>query len=228
MKKRIGDRRGRERFEIVGVLTGTLETWSRSLIRDVGAGGALIDSAIPLPQGSRISGRLSLMGQSRDVRAEVRHITTLPDRSDRSDRNDGMRYWVGVEWDPATRVADLLSVEQMRPVQSSVREGIERRATPRLTPGADAELEQSNWSTVELVDISTSGVLFGSPTRMDVGDKGKLLVRFGDRSFAAEVEVRRSDPRKTAHTTCRLGAQFVSLDEGSRLHLEDFIGDARQ
>jgi PilZ domain len=221
VKKRIGDRRGRERFEIVGLLTGTLETWSRYQIRDVGAGGALIDSVIPLSPGSRISGRLTLTGQSRDVRAEVRHITTL------SDRSDGMRYWVGVQWDPATRVADLLSVEQMRPVQSSPREGGERRTSPRFTPGADAEIGQPNWFTVELVDLSTTGVLFGSPTRLEMGDKGKLRVRLGDRSFSAEIEVRRSDPRKTAHTTCRLGAQFVSLDEGSRLHLEDFIGDAR-
>jgi len=227
VKKRIGDRRGRERFEIVGMLTGTLETWLRYQIRDVGAGGALIDSVIPLSPGSRISGRLTLSGQTRDVRAEVRHITTLPERNDRGDRNEGMRYWVGVQWDPATRVADLLSVEQMRPVQSSPREGIERRATPRLTPGADAEIGQPNWVTVELVDISTTGVFFGSPARMEIGDKGKLLVRLGERSFAAEIEVRRSDPRKTAHSTCRLGAQFVSLDEGSRLHLDDFIGDAR-
>jgi len=227
VKKRIGDRRGRERFEIVGMLTGTLETWLRYQIRDVGAGGALIDSVIPLSPGSRISGRLTLSGQTRDVRAEVRHITTLPERNDRGDRNEGMRYWVGVQWDPATRVADLLSVEQMRPVQSNPKEGLERRATPRLMAGADAEIGQPNWSTVELVDISTTGVLFGSPTRMDVGDKGKLRVRLGERSFAAEIEVKRTDPRKTAHTTCRLGVQFVSLDEGSRLHLEDFIGDAR-
>jgi hypothetical protein len=99
-----------------------------------------------------------------------------------------MRYWVGVQWDPATRVADLLSVEQMRPVQSNPKEGIERRATPRLMAGADAEIGQPNWSTVELVDISTTGVLFGSPTRMDVGDKGRLRVRLGERSFAAEIE----------------------------------------
>ena len=116
----------------------------------------------------------------------------------------------------------------MRPTQTSFRQGTDRRATVRLTPGADAEISQPNWSAVELIDISTIGVLFASPTPLDVGEKGELRVRLGDGSFAAQIEVRRSDARKTPHTSYRLGAAFVSLDEGSRLHLEDFIGDARR
>jgi hypothetical protein len=81
---------------------------------------------------------------------------------------------------------------------------------------------------VELIDISTSGVLFVAPQPLDVGETGQLRMRLGERSFAAQVEVRRSDTRKTPHPSHRLGATFVSLDEVNRLNLEDFVGDARR
>ncbi|HKY21201.1 MAG TPA: PilZ domain-containing protein [Vicinamibacterales bacterium] len=218
----MGDRRGRERFEIIGTFTGTLETVRRFEIRNIGAGGALVTTTVPVAPGSRISGRLSLRGHGREVRGEVRHITTL------TDRDEGLFYLVGVQWDASAPVADLLNVEPMRPVQSNFRQGLDRRATTRFTPGADAEIGQPNWCTVELIDISTTGVLFASPMGLDVGEKGKLRVRLGDRSFAAQIEVRRSDARKSTQTSHRLGAMFVSLDDGNRLHLEDFIGDARR
>ena len=41
MKRRLGDRRVRPRFEIVGELWGTLETVLRLPLRNVGIGGAL-------------------------------------------------------------------------------------------------------------------------------------------------------------------------------------------
>jgi hypothetical protein len=220
VKKYIGDRRGRARFEIVGTLTGTLETWRRLDIRNLGDGGALLDTTIPFAPGSRISGRLSLRGRGCEVRGEVRHITTLVARAD-------ARYLVGVQWEAPARVADLLTAEPMKPMQSAPRQGAERRAAVRFIAGTDAELGQPNWSTVELIDISTTGVLFSSPTALDVGERGELRVRLGEGSFAAQIEMRRSDLRKTPHTSYRVGAAFVSLDEGSRLHLEDFIGYAR-
>ena len=222
MKKRIGDRRRRARFEIVGTLTGTLETLRRFRVRNLGTGGALVDTATPLAPGSRLTGRLSFRGRGREVRGEVRHITTLPDR------NEGMRYLVGVEWDSSTRLDDLLQAEPLRLSPGSPRQGPERRASVRLTPGNDVEIGQPTWSTVELLDISTAGVLFSSPVAVEIGERGELRVRLGERSFAAQIEVRRSDERKAAQGAYRLGASFVSLDENSRLHLEDFIGDARR
>ena len=221
MKKHIGDRRGRARFEIVGTLTGTLETWRRLEIRNLGDGGALLDTPVPFAPGSRISGRLSLRGRGREVRGEVRHITTLVARDD-------ARYLVGVQWDSASRIADLLSTEPMKPMQTTVGQGAERRESVRFIAGADAELGQPNWSTVELIDISQTGVLFSTPTPLEVGERGELRVRLEHGSFAAQIEMKRAELRKTPHTTYRVGAAFVSLDEGSRLHLEEFIGDARR
>src|SRR5512134_3638444 len=109
-KKGIGDRRGRARFEIVGTLTGTLETWRRLEIRNLGAGGALLDANVPFAPGSRLSGRLLLRGHVREVRGEVRHIRTLMSR-------EASRYLVGVEWDKPLEQVDLESMEPMKPVQ---------------------------------------------------------------------------------------------------------------
>jgi len=219
-KKGIGDRRGRPRFEIVGTLTGTLETWRRLEIRNLGVGGALLDTSTPLLPGSRIGGRLSLRGRVREIRGEVRHITTIVGR-------DATRYLVGVQWHTPLSTADLESLETLRPAAPSVVHIPERRANLRFVAGADAELDQPTWSTVNLVDVSTTGVLFSSPVPLDVGERGELRVRFGEGSFAAQLEVRRTEVRKTPHLGYRAGAVFVSLDDVSRLHLEDFIGDAR-
>jgi hypothetical protein len=216
----IGDRRSRARFEIVGTLTGTLQTWRRLEIRNLGATGALLEASVPLPPGSRIGGRLALRGRSSQVQAEVRHITTLVER-------DSARYLMGVQWDSTERVADLFSAEGMRPVHIGVRENVERRQAARFIAGSDAELEQPQWATVELLDVSTTGVLFSSPMLPIVGERGELRARLGDASFLAQVEVRRTAPPKPPVHGHRVGASFVTLPEGSRLHLEDFIGNAR-
>lgn len=221
MKRRIGDRRGRARFEIVGTLTGTVETLRRLPIRNVSSGGALLDTRVPFAPGSRISGRISLHGVGREVRGEVRHITTLVAR-------DESRYLVGVEWDESTGVADLLRMQPIGPAPAAAREGGDRRAAVRFDAGADAEFNQPNWCTVELIDVSTTGVLFLSPSRFDVGERGELRVRLGEASFMAQIETRRVEPRKSPSMGYRVGAAFVSLSEASRLHLEDFIGDARR
>ena len=202
------------------MLAGTLQTWRRLEIRDLGAGGALLEASVPLSPGSRIGGRLALRGRSSQVQADVRHITTLVER-------DTARYLVGVQWDSSDQVADLISAEGMRPVQSGLRESMERRATPRFIAGSDAELDQPQWATVELIDVSTTGVLFSSPTLLPLGERGELRARLGAASFSTQIEVRRTAPPRPPSQGHRVGASFVSLPEGSRLHLEDFIGNAR-
>jgi hypothetical protein len=223
VKKRIGDRRGRGRFEIVGTLTGTLETLRRSAVRNLGSGGALVETSAPLAAGSRLNGRLSFRGRNRDVRGLVRHITTLRERE-----ND-LRYLVGIEWiDLGAEINDLVSAAPLKPVQNMHRHGTERRTSVRFNTGGEAEIGEPTWSTVELIDISTSGVLFVSPVPLDVGESGQLRMRLGERSFAAQIQVRRSDVRKIPHPAHRLGATFVGLDEVNRVNLEDFVGDARR
>ena len=48
MKRRIGDRRSKPRFEIVGDLWGSIDATASLLVQNLGRGGALLESPLPL------------------------------------------------------------------------------------------------------------------------------------------------------------------------------------
>lgn len=219
MKKRIGDRRRRPRFEIVGTLTGTLEIWQRFRLLNLGAGGALIESTTPLLPGSRINGRVSICGQLRDVRAVIRRLT--PDGGRR-------HYQVAVEWGNALAESDaLLAAEPLPSRRRSLRHSVERRRTIRVSPPKSPEIRWPAWSTVQLVDISTDGVLLNSPVPLAAGERAQLRMRLGDRSFSGDIEIRREHTRMPKQSGYPLGAVFTAVDEASRLTLDEFLGDHR-
>jgi hypothetical protein len=223
VEKRIGDRRDRARFEIVGTLTGTLETSRRLAVRNLGPCGALVETSVPLAVNHRINGKLSFRGQTREVRGVIRHTGRV------AAGESGSPYLVGIEWvDKGVEINDLLGLASLKTVHSGPRHGVERRAHVRISAAGEAEIDEPAWSTVELVDISASGVLFVSPLPLDVGETGQLRVRLSERSFTARIEVRRSDTSGASHSTHHLGAAFVSLDDVNRTHLEDFVGGARR
>lgn len=74
MKRRLGDRRGRPRFEIVGDLWGTLDTVLGMPLLDVGKGGALVQSSVPLSPESVHHIAVSCDGQQTPARVQVRHV----------------------------------------------------------------------------------------------------------------------------------------------------------
>ena len=215
MKERIrGDRRAKNRFELVGTLPGTLETWHRHRVRNLSPGGALVESTVPLVTGSRLSGRLVFQGSQRDIKAEVRHA-----------QEDGTagRYLIGLAWADGTRpVDDILGAGIVRPLSAE----IERRQWPRMASADGTEVNRPEWSTVTVLDISVSGVLFLASERMTTGSKAQLRLRLGDNSFIGDIEIRRSDRYQTPSGGYRIGAAFSSLADGSRASLEDFIGMA--
>jgi len=219
VKKRIGDRRRRPRFEIVGTLSGTLETWQRFRLVNLGPGGALIESLTPLVPGSRVNGRVIICGQVRDVRATIRRVE--PDGAQR-------KYHVAVEWgQPLEETDTLLTTDAVPQRRDTARHPIERRRALRVAPSNDPEIRWPTWSTVELIDISTSGVFFTSPVLLPAGERAQLRLRLGERSFSAEVEVRRGHAQGTRHSGFPLGAVFTVLDDASRFTLDDFLGDQR-
>lgn len=222
MKRRIGgDRRARGRFEIVGTLSGTLETIQRLGLRNIGPGGALVESKVPLSIGSRLTGRLSLDGQTREVRAEVRHAGGY------AVRGGGERYVAGIEWvDMATPIDDLLR-EAARLGREAVRSAPERRCAGRMTTRDGSEINRPAWTTIELADISSIGVLFVAPQEMSPGDKGQLRIRLGGKDFVSEIEVRRVDKHASASRGYRVGAIFTVLEDVHRATLEEFISTAR-
>ncbi len=220
MKERIrGDRRVKNRFELVGTLPGTLETWHRHRVRNLSPGGALVESSVPLATGSRLSGKLVLHGSQRDVKAEVRYI------EEDGSASGAVRYLIGLAWADGTRPMDDALAGAASRAQTLPGE-MERRQWPRVPPIDGTEMSRPEWSTVRVLDISVSGVMFLAPDRIPAGSKGQLRLRLGDNSFVGDIEIRRSDKHQTPSGGYRVGATFTSLADGSRASLEDFIGMA--
>jgi hypothetical protein len=218
VKERIrGDRRIKNRFELVGTLPATLETWHRHKVRNLSPGGALVESSVPLPPGSRLTGRLSFQGSHRDVKAEVRY--TQPEAG-----SGAAKYLIGLAWaDGTAPMEDVLTAGTPPRTQPTEKD---RREWPRVLLADGTEMNRPDWSTVTVLDISVSGVLFLAPDRIAAGSKGQLRLRLGDNSFVGDIEIRRSDRHQTPSGGYRVGATFTSLAEGSRASLEEFIGTA--
>jgi hypothetical protein len=92
VKRRLGDRRARPRFEIVGELFGSFETVLRLPLRNVGIGGALFESHVPLAPESihRLTWRCS--DRETAVQVRVRHVKAI-------ESADGERtYLIGIEF----------------------------------------------------------------------------------------------------------------------------------
>jgi len=92
VRRKIGDRRTRPRFDIVGDLWGTLETVLRLPLRNVSRGGALIHSHVALPSQSVHRLAFQSDGQNLSVPVRVTHVDTQVSA-------DGERtYLIGVEF----------------------------------------------------------------------------------------------------------------------------------
>jgi hypothetical protein len=77
MKRRLGDRRGRPRFEIVGDLWGTLDTVIGMPLVNIGRGGALVQSSVPLAPESIHHVALNCEGQPTPASVQVRHVRSI-------------------------------------------------------------------------------------------------------------------------------------------------------
>jgi hypothetical protein len=90
--RRLSDRRGRLRFELVGDLPAVLGTSEPLSVRDVSLGGATVEAAVPLPVDSAQSVCLASGDAAIPLAARVRSVH-------RSDRPDGAEcYRIGLEF----------------------------------------------------------------------------------------------------------------------------------
>jgi hypothetical protein len=92
VRRKLGDRRIRPRYDIVGDLWGTLETVLRLPLRNVSPGGALIESHVPLPAESVHRLTFRCEGQEAAAQVRVRHVK--PTISIDGERT----YLIGVEF----------------------------------------------------------------------------------------------------------------------------------
>jgi hypothetical protein len=90
-RKRLGDRRLRPRFEVVGQLWGALDTVESLRLCNLGHGGALLEARFSLQVDTVHRVRFGTNGQTADVQARVRHVT-------KSHQPPRERYLIGLEF----------------------------------------------------------------------------------------------------------------------------------
>ncbi len=91
-RRKLGDRRGKPRFDIVGDLPGTLETALRVPLENVGMGGALLHSHMALAPDSVHRVTFTAGGQDFTTPVKVRHVREMASA-------DGERsFFIGVEF----------------------------------------------------------------------------------------------------------------------------------
>jgi hypothetical protein len=79
-------------------------------------------------------------------------------------------------------------------------------------------------ATVQVLDISETGVLLASTQPLDIGRRAHLRTRLGSEPLAVQVEIKRLLPSlKHTSTAYRMGAAFVELDDDTRRKLETFL-----
>ena len=91
-KDRLGDRRSDLRFEIIGQLWGSLEAVEPLPLRNVGRGGALVESRLPLTADTVHGVRLAYNARTSTIQAKVRHVTPIVSPSGIE------RYLIGLEF----------------------------------------------------------------------------------------------------------------------------------
>jgi hypothetical protein len=106
MKRRIGDRRGKPRFEIVGDLWGSVDVSASLTVCNLGRGGALLESSVPLAPES-IHAVLVVTGdESFAARVRVHH--TRP-----AEQAGRRRYLIGVEFVDVTPALEAFLVRHL-------------------------------------------------------------------------------------------------------------------
>jgi c-di-GMP-binding flagellar brake protein YcgR len=101
----------------------------------------------------------------------------------------------------------------------------ERRRSPRVQVSADAaSVTLSSSATVQVLDISQSGMLIASGLPAEVGRRGRLKVRLGADSVWVDVEVRRVQKDRVGGAgPYMLGVEYVGLDDALRRRIAEFL-----
>ena len=92
MQRRLGDRRGRPRFEIVGELWGTLDAVVGMPLINVGRGGALVESSVPLAPQSVHHVAVTCDGKPTPASVQVRHVNPVLGHDGKN------RYLIGLQF----------------------------------------------------------------------------------------------------------------------------------
>jgi hypothetical protein len=120
-RRRLGDRRNRVRYEIVGQLWGSLETFEPMEVHNISQGGALVESRVPLNSESVQRFRLTTPDQTLDLQGRVTHV------SQRQDVTAPENFLVGVQFvslpQPALDYIEGYVADNLAAAVSSLPEG---------------------------------------------------------------------------------------------------------
>jgi hypothetical protein len=101
----------------------------------------------------------------------------------------------------------------------------ERRLHPRARVRRNGiGLDLSAQNTVQVLDISQSGMLLAASQPLAIGRKAHIKTRLGADPVTLTLVVRRvTNGLRTGHGSYRLGCEFVGLDEENRRRIERFL-----
>ena len=86
------------------------------------------------------------------------------------------------------------------------------------------ELSLAAQNTVQVLDISQTGVLLAAAQPLAVGRKAQIKTRLGAEPITLTVVVRRvTNGVRTGHGSYRLGCEFIGLDEENLKKIERFL-----
>jgi len=100
-------------------------------------------------------------------------------------------------------------------------QSVERRLQPRWRTPDGVYCQLHVRTRVRVIDISGSGVLFGTDVPLPIGTDARLRSTIGG-TFAPAIEVRRVAPSSASRESA-LGAIFTAMDDHSRRSLENFL-----
>src|SRR5215207_3820493 len=103
----------------------------------------------------------------------------------------------------------------------------ERRRTPRVELKHEEDVRLELRHRVQLLDISQTGALISCETRLPVGTRGQVRIGLGSTGFTAEVAVKRHHPKVVRPGQVALGTMFGTMDDRSKLQLEQFLQRAK-
>ena len=93
----LADRRSRQRYEVVGVLRGTLELSEQVRVQNISSDGALLETSTAPTVGATQSIQIAFGGQPTRITSRVRHVTAVG-------QAPNAKYEVGVEFVSAPAV----------------------------------------------------------------------------------------------------------------------------
>jgi hypothetical protein len=101
---------------------------------------------------------------------------------------------------------------------------IERRRSPRIAMGSDAQVVRPVSMAVRVLDVSSEGVLMACPSPMTPGVASRVIARLGNQPLDAGLDVRHVSAEWDQQAGgYRVGGRFLALGPQARAAVESLL-----